>query len=127
MRENKLIIKIDKAPSEVFNFTLNPKNTPLWVESIVHEETNEWPVKVGTIYKNKNPQGEWGEYSVVTLKDNQVFEFLKSDKNYHVRYTFKAMGEGLTELEYYEWVENGEIDGPFSMEPLNKLKSIMEV
>jgi uncharacterized protein YndB with AHSA1/START domain len=31
MRENKILIVIDKPVKEVFEFTTNPKNTPLWI------------------------------------------------------------------------------------------------
>lgn len=54
MKKNKLRIRINKPISEVFVSVLNPKNTPLWIDSIVEEKTNEWPVRVGTIYRNQN-------------------------------------------------------------------------
>jgi len=41
MKNKKIVIQINKPIDEVFSFTLNPKNTPLWVDSVVFEETNE--------------------------------------------------------------------------------------
>lgn len=126
MKDNKLTIQINKPVSEVFDFLLNPKNTPLWIDSIVKEETNEWPVKVGSKYRNQSREGIWSEYTVLSLDQNESFEFVKGDNNYHVRYTFKNIDDNMTELEYYEWVEQGNIEEPFTIDLLNKLKSVLE-
>ena len=89
MKECKLTIRINTTPAELFQFALDPNNTPLWVASIIKEERNESPTKLGTIYKNVNK-------------------------------------DGSTELEYFEWVNEGKLDGPFTQDILEKLKSIVE-
>ena len=126
MKDKTLLIRVNKPAQEVFEFTLNPVNTPKWLDSVVKEEINESPVKKGTQYRNQNTQGVWGEYTMKEFKKNEMFEWTKSDNNYHVRYTFKPIDENTTELEYYEWVEEGELDEPFTLEILQKLKSTLE-
>lgn len=44
MQKNKLKIQINKQVSEVFTFTITPENTKKWVDSVLIEETNEWPI-----------------------------------------------------------------------------------
>lgn len=107
MKDKRLTIQIDKSSDEIIAFTLNPKNTPLWIESLVKEETSEWPVKVGTVYRNQNKKGEWNEYTLTELKENS-FTMTQKDGNYYVRYTLTPVDAKTTEFEYYEWVDNGQ-------------------
>lgn len=126
MKSNKLTIKINKPLETVFAFSRNPKNSPLWIPSFVYEETSEWPVKLGTIYRNKNETGQWNEYTVSAFKENGLFELTSQDGNYHVKYTFRKVGGNVTELKYYEWVDKGELEKPFVMQILEKLKILIE-
>lgn len=126
MKNNRLIIVINKTPEEIFSFYINPKNSPLWVDSFIKEETDTWPVQKGTIYRNLNINGEWNEYTVTDYKENGIFELSSKDGNYHVRYTHRLIDDKSSELEYYEWMDKGELDEPFTQEVLNKLKSILE-
>lgn len=126
MKEKQLTITINKPLATVFEFALNPQNTPLWVESVFEEKTNEWPVQLGTIYKNRGHDGSWSEFVVTEYIENELFTMTKKNDTYHVRYTLRPLEESVTELTYYEWMDTGELDGPFTMEILEKLKTIIE-
>jgi hypothetical protein len=60
------------------------------------------------------------------LEENRVFELLSENKNYHVRYTYTLISETRSRLEYYEWVDEGILEKPFSQEILNNLKKVTE-
>ncbi len=126
MRDNRLLIQINKPSSEVFAYYTNPKNTPLWWDAVTVEETSEWPIKIGTTYRSQNKNGNWSEFTVTDLKEDEVFELTSKDGKYHVRYTHKPIDTNSMKLEYYEWVDMGELEDPYTMEILGKLKTAIE-
>jgi hypothetical protein len=126
MKSKRLNITINKSPEEIFSFYINPQNSPLWLDSFIKEETDTWPVRKGTIYRNLNVKGEWNEYTVTDYKENEIFELTSKDGNYHVRYTHRPIDNKSSELEYYEWVDKGKLEEPFTLEILNKLKILVE-
>jgi hypothetical protein len=126
VRTQKLTITINKPAKDVFAFTLNPENTPKWVEPIVTEQTNEWPPRVGTVYRNQDAAGEWREITLIALEQDRTFTFGEAD-GFHIRYTFTAAGPDATELECYLWMDRGELQHLFSMKVLEKLKQVIEV
>ena len=126
MKDNKIIIEINCPNSKVFEFTINPDNTHLWIDNIVREVTNEFPIRLGTEYKNLNKQGKWTEYKVTSFELNKIFELKQKDNSYHVRYTYESISDNKTNLTYFEWVDEGDLEEPFSPVVLEKLKEVIE-
>ena len=126
MRENRISIIINRPVDQVFQFTLNPHNTSKWIDGIKQEESNEWPAKIGTIYRNESQGSVWRQYKIVEIVDNSTFTMQSAEGNYSVKYSFKNIDDNSTEFEYYEWVENGTLEDPFTTETLQTLKSVIE-
>lgn len=126
MKDNKLSILIKKPIQAVFEFAINPKNTSSWVDTIMEEQTNEWPIKVGTIYRNMDKSGIWSEYNVVELVENELFTLASTSSDYQVRYSFAVVEYDKTELEYHEWTNQSQLEAPLSQVLLDKLKTILE-
>lgn len=126
MKNKKLSIIINKSASEVFEYTLNPENTPKWIVGILIEEINETPPRLGTIYRNKDQSGNWNEYEMTSFEKDKMFELTRINGDYHVRYTLTPVNEDSCEFEYYEWVDRDELDDTVSQAVLEKLKSTIE-
>jgi len=126
MKKNKITIIIDKLIDEVFEFTTNPQNTHLWIPSIMEEIAEEYPPKIGTQYKNRGANFDWDFYKVVEFQKNKIFTLTDLDNNYHVKYTYRRLDNNQTEMEYFEWMKNGELSNPFTEDIIQKLKSVIE-
>ena len=126
MQENKITIIINKPIEEVFEFTTNPKNTHLWIPSIDEEIAEEYPPKIGTQYKNRGNDSDWDFYKVVEFQNNKIFTLSDLENNYHVKYSYRKINDNQTEMEYFEWMKNGELNNPFTDDIIQKLKSVME-
>lgn len=127
MKENKLVVEINRSVKDVFDYTLNPQNTSKWIPFIAEEVASEWPPKIGTKYKNRGENGPWSEYTLTELEENVMFTLSKSDNKYNVKYIFKPLGKDKTELTYFEWASSGELDDLFPSEILENLKSQLEL
>jgi uncharacterized protein YndB with AHSA1/START domain len=131
MKDCKLTVTISKPVEEVFAFTIDPKNTPKWVASIVAEQTNEWPVKLGTIYRNQRQNGEWSDYEITEFETNKAFVMRQKNDSFHVGYAFTPASDGAaTMLEYRVWTDKGELPDSLTTDALNdileKLKQAVE-
>jgi polyketide cyclase/dehydrase/lipid transport protein len=138
-RSQTLTITINRPASDIFHYTLDPANTPKWIDFIVAEEANEEPPKLGTQYKNQNASGEWTEYELIGFEPPEHFTLARIGGSYRVKYTFTPVAtpendpsdsgqdnQDATKVEYHEWVEEGELTHPFPPEALQKLKSVLE-
>lgn len=126
MKENKLTVKINQPIHRVFELTINPAFTPEWID-FVEEERADYPIKVGTIYKNKSKTGVSNEYIVSDFVEFKTFELKSMNSPYVVRYNYVRISENETELTYHEWMNEGELAEPFEMRHLEKLRGLLEV
>jgi uncharacterized protein YndB with AHSA1/START domain len=127
MKDLKLSVEIAKPAKDIFDFALNPHNTPKWIDFIAVEETNQWPAQKGTIYRNKGSNGDaWSEFEVTEYEASKLFALSKKDGSYHVRYVLVPLTPNKTRLDYYEWTDESELEVPFTIEPLHKLKRLLE-
>ncbi len=122
MKENVLTVIVNRPVEEVFNFATDPANTHKWVETIQEEKIDEWPIKLGTLYKNQNKSGIWSEYRVTKFESNKIFVLENLNGEYSVEYTFTPLDNERTKLIYRELVVNGELEQPFTQKELNRLK-----
>ena len=122
----RLNVTIAKPTGVVFEYVLNPGNTHKWVQTITEEQASDLPPHIGTIYRNRDAGGHWTEYELTELTEGESFELVNHTNGYHVRYTLAAEGEDATYLEYFEFVEDGQLINPFTQAELEKLKQILE-
>ena len=126
MRENKLTIFINKPIKEVFDYSLESNNVPKWITSIKEEIPEERPVKLGTQLRNIGINGkEWNKYKMIEFNPPKTFTLKRLNGDYFVKYTCSEKDEG-TEFEYFEWAENGDLDGLMEMSALELLKEQTE-
>lgn len=123
MKDNKLTATINKPLAEVFAFCITPPNAKLWAPGFINETTNEWPVKIGTVYTEYKNDNTSFNIIVTDYKENDYIEWKTEDGSYHVRYTFIPIDQNTTQLEY---VESGDVNKPFTQEILEKLKQVIE-
>ncbi len=71
-------------------------------------------------------EGVFSEVTVADIKSDEFVEWISKNRNYHCRYSFNLVNENMTELEYHEWVDDGELKEPFTLETLQTLKSVLE-
>lgn len=126
MNNLKLNITINKPVAEVFSYATNSDNISKWYPSIKEEIPSEVPVTLGTQLKNRGDDpNSWNYYEFTEFEKNKVFTLSQIGSPYHVRYTFIS-NDNSTELEYYEWVDSGELEEPASIENLKLLKKYLE-
>lgn len=125
MKSNKLKIRISKPISEVFEWTIDPQNTHLWIEGMNREEA-DLPIQIGSHYRNYwGDENTMNEYVVTKFEKNKLFQLESVSTTLKVRYTYSYISDNEAELEYFESDEK-ELASPFDQSVLQKLKETME-
>jgi len=126
MHNKTYTVVINKPLHETFLASLNPKNTPKWIDSMVEEQASEFPPKLGTTYRNRGEAGDWSEFSITEFEQDKVFTLSQKSGAYNVRYVFKPIADDQTELTYTEWETEGKLANPLPEESIQKLKRLIE-
>jgi hypothetical protein len=121
MKEIKQKVAIDQPAQKVFGFTINPANTPKWIDSIIKEQASESPAKLGTVFKNQDRNGNWSGYEITAYQQNVMFVMSKRNGDYHVKYKLKPLANNRCELEYSVWVDTGSLNERFTQDMLHNL------
>lgn len=122
MKVNELRITIKAPPEIVFEYTLEPKNTPLWVEEAIEMKTDTNQINLGTKYSN-----EFIIREVIDYDHNKFIELADVDGVYSCSYSFRKIDEGNTELVFFESNSDGsELEYPIEADCFKKLKEILE-
>lgn len=126
MPKKSYTVTINKPAHEAFLASLNPKNTPFWIDGLVEEQASQFPPKLGTTYRNRGQTGDWTEYTITAFEQDKTFTLSRKDGSYHVKYDFKTLPSGHTEFTYTEWEDSGKLENPLPESAINKLKELIE-
>lgn len=122
MKTQEIRIEIVAAHRTVFEFTLEPGNTPKWVTGVSKETVDTEQIGLGTIYSN-----EYRKLRVTDYERDFFFELSDEETGYQCSYTFHKIDDEHTELVYFECMQDGsELAEPMKQEYFETLKALLE-
>lgn len=122
MKTNEIRIIIDAPANDIFEFVLEPKNTPTWIEGAGEETVNTDQIGLGTVYSN-----DIGKWVVTDYEKGKFFELSDTSIHYSCSYSFRKINEICTELVYFESHSDGSnLENPMEEKNFKKLKEILE-
>lgn len=127
---NTIVIDIMRPVEEVYNYTINPVNTPLWLSFILEEKTSDDKVIIGTIYRQKIDIGGGASiddaFVVTEVVPNKIITMKKNNGTYYCTYKYEKI-DGGTRLTYFEDTGSGEdLKDPLDRDVFEKLKGLIE-
>ncbi len=125
MKKNQLEIIIKKPIHNVFEFIVNPKNASRWMKEITSGRIDKSPPHLKSVYTFSDSEGNEYEYEVSSIKLNNLIE-LSQDWGYHVQFTLKSLKTDVTELNFCEWVDTGNLEEVEHMATLERIKKAVE-
>lgn len=121
-KTQEIRIIINQPKERVFEYVLEPKNTPNWCKSIESESIDTEQIGMGTIYTNN-----FGKLKVTDYERNVYFELSELGTEYQCSYSFHKIDDGSMELVYFEgMLEGSDLDEPMEKESFERLKEILE-
>jgi hypothetical protein len=121
MKTNEIRITIDAEPKDVFEFTVEPKNTAKWIDTAGEEHINTEQIGLGTVYSNN-----YGDLKVTDYERNKFFELTNEATSYCCSYTYRKLEDDTTELTYFEYMQDGsELEDPMDRRHFEKLQEII--
>jgi len=122
MKTNEIRIEIVAPCQNVFEYTIEPKNTKHWVEGSIEMKTDTDQINVGTKYSNEFITRDVSDY-----ERDKFIELTDLDGNYSCSYSFRKIDEDTTELVFFESHADGsELEYPIGDECFAKLKELLE-
>ncbi len=130
MKKNVMVIEINRPIDVVFQFAVNPENTPKWIKSVTEERTSDPSIGLGTLYfqKTLSSDSQVGETTFVVTGFilNRKLDFHLANAKYTCSYTFEPTEMG-TRMSYSE--EAGvdvELEDPLDYSALKRFKELLE-
>ena len=120
MKTNEIRIIIDASCRDVFEFTLEPKNTPQWIDDVEEETISTQQIALGTIYSNS-----FGNMEVTDYERDKFFELTNKKTGVICSHSYRPINDTQTELTYFEYVQDGsELPGEMKHSYFEKLKEL---
>jgi len=122
MTTNEIRVTINRSQQEVFEYTVEPKNTKHWVKDSIEMKTDTDQINIGTKYSN-----EFITREVTDYERNKFIELTDIDGIYSCSYSFRKIDENSTELTFFESNSGAsELEYPLEQRYFEKLKEILE-
>ncbi|MCI5051120.1 MAG: hypothetical protein MRY57_02335 [Candidatus Pacebacteria bacterium] len=122
MKTNEIRVIINAPTEDIFEFTLEPKNTKHWVEGAVEMTTDTEQIGIGTKYSN-----EYITREVIDYDRDKFLELKDVNGPYICSYSFRKIDDETTELIFFESHEDGtELEYPLEEIHFKKLKELLE-
>ncbi len=122
MKTNEIRIVISKPQREVFEYTLEPKNMPHWIEFLDEQGVDTEQIGMGTRYMN-----HLGNFTVIDYERDKFMEIEDKSQYFKASFSFRKIDDEQTEIVYFESKYNGEdLSNPLKKEYFENLKELIE-
>tara|TARA_B100001179_G_C18604376_1_gene413091 strand:- start:357 stop:731 length:375 start_codon:yes stop_codon:yes gene_type:complete len=122
MVTNEIRMIVHAPHTEVFEFTVEPKNTKHWVKDSVEMSTDTKQINLGTQYSN-----EYVTREVTDYERDKFIELSDTHTPYTCSYSFRKISDTTTEIIFFESSNNEEeLEHPLEHKHFEQLKELLE-